>query len=691
MAFLINSTRLTRVDIGGEDFTDQTLDISLSDSSGVKNGLIATDGEISLGYRPGGKINEDYGRNHFSRGMQIDIFVTYPDGTEEKHPRGRLYIIDSKFDPQKESIILSVGCKMALHALDGDISEIKDLPNFYLPSTRQNYSSISAALAAESRIAWYDRDGLLQSAKLWEGEGSDYSATAKWVSVFGVTTLAISSLDSSRSISSGKSSGNPYSGGDPDNIELTYQYAPRLIDGETGFPADEEGGFIKEEVSTSESKYYTQYPVIFYAREPSNTGEDEGTSDGIPDLETVGLPEMDKGLESPRPSDCAQEFSESDNPASADNKPGGGAGNGDTNCMSGMTTVRTPLYVGVESSSETTNFYGGPGGALSKVVSVKRGPALEANNQYYGDLYQLCRQSWATRCNPNGYCGTDAGTKQLELSRSVQLTEYNPDGSVKTVTTDEYKPLLTAASTDNWRAGVVDGVMTSFRSLGFAETTFFRDSRNVVEYQYPENGTYRKTTSYQSIRSRGPSNKLDSNYLDAINGVVKTTVDSSTSNVINEDQPQSQVSPEPSSLSDVSIVAFPSHDLPGTDSSLKPLVYKESVPYPFWIIAGSNMSWEQSLSEYEDYTRRNIKGASLGLRLGESLRQEIASEWKPNTSFRYHDPRYNILISMRSNAQTWSMTPEECVMTVDGMAVGFSNGQVNIPDNIVGVTTAILP
>jgi len=73
------------------------------------------------------------------------------------------------------------------------------------------------------------------------------------------------------------------------------------------------------------------------------------------------------------------------------------------------------------------------------------------------------------------------------------------------------------------------------------------------------------------------------------------------------------------------------------------------------------------------------------------LRQEIASEWKPNTSFRYHDPRYNILISMRSNAQTWSMTPEECVMTVDGMAVGFSNGQVNIPDNIVGVTTAILP
>jgi len=691
MAFLINSTRLTRVNIGGEDFTDQTLAISLSDSSGVKNGLIATDGEISLGYRPGEDSNEDYGRNKFSRGMQIDVFVTYPDGTEEKHPRGRLYVVDSKFNPQEESIVLSVGCKMALHALDGDISEIIDLPNLYLPSTRQNYSSISAALAAESRIAWYDRDGLLQSAKLWEGEGSGYSAAAKWVSVFGVTTLAIASLDSSRSINSGGGSGNPYAGGDPDNIELTYQYALRPIDGETGLSAGEEGEFIQEDVNTSESTYYTQYPAIFYTREPSDLDFDEGGGGGIPNLDTVGLPEMDKGLESPRPSDCAQEFSESDNPASADSNPGGGAGNGDTNCMSGMATVRTPLYVGVHSSSETRSIYGGPGGALSKVVSVKRGPALEANRQYYGDLYQLCRQSWATQCNPNGYCGTDSGTKQLELSNSVQLTEFNSDGSVKTVTTDEYQPLLTAASADNWRAGVVEDKVVGFRSLGFAETTFFRNSRKVVEYEYPENSTYRKTTSYQSIISRGPSNRLDSNYLDAINGVVKTTVDRSTSNVINEDLPQSQLSPEPPSVTDISIIAFPSHNLPGIDSSLKPLVYKESLPYPFWIVAGSNMSWEQSLSEYEDYTRRNIKGASLGLRLGESLRREIASEWTPNASFRYHDPRYNILMSMRSNAQTWSMTPEECVMTVDGMAVGFSNGQVNIPDNIVGVTTAILP
>ena len=241
----------------------------------------------------------------------------------------------------------------------------------------------------------------------------------------------------------------------------------------------------------------------------------------------MGLPEMDEGLESPRPSDCAQEFSESDNPASAEEKPGGGAGNGDTNCMTGFTTVRIPLYVGVESSSETRNFYDGPGGALSRIVSVKRGPALEANNQYYGDLYQLCRQSWATRCNPNGYCNTSAGERQIELSRSVQLTEYNPDGSVKVVTTDEYKPLLTAASADNWRAGIVNGVLTSFRSLAFAETTFFRSSRQVVEYEYPENGTYRKTTNYESIISRGPTNKLDSTYLDAINGIVKTTIDRS--------------------------------------------------------------------------------------------------------------------------------------------------------------------
>lgn len=108
------------------------------------------------------------------------------------------------------------------------------------------------------------------------------------------------------------------------------------------------------------------------------------------------------------------------------------------------------------------------------------------------------------------------------------------------------------------------------------------------------------------------------------------------------------------------------------------------------IVQGSGLSVSGVLNKYEDYVARAIKGSAQGLRLGESLREEIAESWKPNLSFRYYDPRYNTLISMRGDAHTWSITPTACTMTVDGLTVGFSNGEVDIPNNVAGVTTAVL-
>lgn len=678
MTYLINSTRLTRVLIGGVNVTDQVSDITLSDSSGLRNGLIATDGEIKLGYRPGTPEAEDYRRNTFVRGEVVDLFVTYPDGVERKHPRGRLFIIDSKFNPEDESFLLNVGCGMAIHALDGNIDEIKGLPNFYIPSTRQNYSSISSALAAEGRIAWYDAEGILQSEKLWSGETFTTSPPAQWVSVFGVTALAVSTINSVRTIRTQEDAvGNPYEGGDPDNIQLSYEYL--LNDGEidpaTGL-VNSDDSFVTE-TSVSTSNYYTQYPVIHYQRVQKNSE---------PTLDEAGEPEDDTGLSDPRPSDCSTLETESSNPASAGD--GGGAGNGDTNCMDNYETARIPLYVGVSSKSETQTFYRGPGGTRDQVITRNFGPALDANNQYYGDLYQLCRQSWATRCNPNGYCSTSAGRTQAELSRSIQTIDFNPDGSVSREITDTYSTILSAAQPKDWRAGVIDNKIVGFRTIS-SGLNLYRSNRQVVEYEYPRVGTYRKTTTFESITSRGQGLTSGSG-MDAINGIVKVTVDRSTTTAINADVPPAQKTPEPATQSGTVQVVFPKHDPLGGGSLTDALVFNENVPYPFLIVQGSGITTQSALAEYSDYVRRSLKGQSLGLRLAETLRVEISESWKPNTSFRYYDPRYNTLMSMRGNAHTWSLTPESCVMTVDGLTVGFSDGQVNIPNNVVGVTTAIL-
>jgi hypothetical protein len=684
MSYLINSTRLASVIIGGSNVTDSVLDISLSDSSGIKNGLIATDGEISLGFKPGSQQTPDYRRSRYSRGEPITISVTYPSGNTRRHPRGSLYVIDSRFDPQDESIKISVGCKMALKALDGDTDDLARLVSLYMPSTRSDYQQISAALATECKIAWYDGYGSLQVADMWAGESGGYSPPGQWVSVFGLTTMAIAPLDTTRSINSSGKGGNPYSGGDPDSIELQYEY--------TAYPVDENGeqetddpedGPTKIDIQESESRYYVQYPAIYYERaKKEDTPEEEGG-----DLEGAGTPSEDQGLDQARPSDCVQEVVEDMNPASSSDS--GGDGNGDTDCMDGYETVRRPLFVGVQSKTKSETYYEGPGGARDRTYTERYGPSIDANNQYYGDLYQLCRQSWATQCSPNGYCPTTAGTKMTLLGKTEFFVEFGPDGVIQKEITDDYETLLSAAIPSDWRASVVDGRIQGFRTITDKINVMYRSTRTEVIYDYPEIGTLRTTHRYTSTANQGngmPGSAADA---DALKGIKTTQVERSYSLNVNPELPPSQTQPEPTTESDVTIIAFPRYDS-FTGSFTKGLVFKESVPYPLLIRVGSAQGWQGYLRKYEDYIRRSIKGQSLGLRLGEALREEVASVWTPNLTFRYADPRYNTLISMRGDAHTWSLTPDQCVFTVDGLNVGFSNGTLNVPDNVVGAATAVL-
>jgi len=708
MSYLINSTRLAEVKIQGVDVTDRIVEISLSDSSGVKNGLIATDGEVKLAYRPGSPDREDYQRNTFARGSVVTIDIVFPSGNRRRHPRGYLFVIDSNFDPQDESIRINVGCGMAFAALDGDVTDILPLPELFIPKTREDYQSISAALATEGRIAWYDGYGTLRSSKLFEGDTGNYSPPGKWVSVFGVTAQAISPLDSTRSIVSdegtsgggggqdgggggGGVDGSPYQGTDPDNILVDWEEPSGPIDPDTGLPdppeddPDDPGAGNPFDVTLSEAFYYTQYPVIHYERVPP---EPEDPEDPNP-LEDGGDPQPDSGLDEARPSDCVDELTESDNPAGAEGSDSGGDDNGDTDCMENWETVRTPLYVGVKSTEYAEAYYDGPGKSKDRSLSKRSGPALEINSQYFGDVYQVCRQSWATRCNPNGYCPTAIGQATVTLEETTYKVTFNPDGSVATETAERFVPFLAAARPDDWRSGVVDGKIKGFRRLEPFINIMYRSQVVIVEHLYPKNGSRRVTTTYDSITSRGTGLPSSINRADAYNGIKTVRRESSYTLGLNPEQPAALAQPEPPTETKESEIVFPKHESSGT-AVKGTFVFQESIPFPIYVLKLGNLTIKGVVNNYEDYLRRCLKGMSLGLRLGESLREEIISDWAPNVPFRYADPRYNTVISMRGDAHTWSMTPEQCVFTVDGLNIGFSNGRLNIPDNIVGATTAVL-
>ena len=436
MSYVVNETRMSRVTVDGVDVTDAVTSLTLSDSSGIKQGLIATDGELILNYRNGATPLEDYKRNLYQRGTPVTVHVTFPSGNEVRHPRGTLFILDTLFDPQAETIKLNVGCKMALNALLEDVEDLIDLVELYMPSTRRTYSGISAALATMGEIAWYDGQGVLRVERLWSGESQTGSPPAAYVSVFGVTALEVAPLNASPSYEvKGKASntGIKYPYQDPDNIVLEYEYGACLYDADGSESAciedpDDDGSTpATEEVAEAESVYFAQYPAIFYERVPP--GEED-------DLDEAGDPDDEEGNTEGNESQCVDEPLESENPASGDT--GGGEDNGQTTCMDNYQTARTPLLVGVRSKSTTTTSYLGPGNARNHVVTETYGPAMEANGQYIGDNYQLCRQSWANRCNPNGYCSTDLGTQMVQLGRDETRVEFNEDGSVLREIKDSY-------------------------------------------------------------------------------------------------------------------------------------------------------------------------------------------------------------------------------------------------------------
>ena len=1191
MSYFINQTIGVEVLVNGVDISEIVTEITLSDSSGIKNGLIATDGEMKLGSRAGAVLPGNYKREYFSRGMVVRIYLNYPSGERKLHPRGYLYVLDNGWNPESEEITVQLGCPMAMHALTEDVDVLYELVDLYVPLTRRNYAGISAALATRAKIAWYDNFGQLKIENLWSGETETSSPPGQWVSVFGVTAGAVAPLSSDVQYTEEQGdplydgnpngpkkpkgdddnlNGTPFTGDTtPDDVTVDFEYGDCLYDNDTGqaedcgqspeppeypdpcvtnplsglcedengdpfplneecpyeigpdgrpinpttglpwerlpinceaidpdtglpvdpltglpeFPFDPEGdpeeipdaldpsspdydpckeggiggeplrdkecpegqicsptsgyctsdlcdgvecpvegewcgkdgkctgdpedpnnpegpqceneGWIYNptggedgeggcedpnapdpndpsrpktlEITESTSNYTTQYPCISYERIPDDELEDEDEEEEDPEAPPEeeeeddpenpdeedptgpgdGVPDDDPGLPEGRPSECIDEPLEPQNPAAGDPEPddgdgdgpGGGDGDGQTSCMSNYRTVRSPLMVGVTTKSKQVTTYNGPGNARDTSTTELTGPALQANSQYIGDLYQLCRQSWATQCNPNGFCPTDAGVEQVTLSKSETIVTFNADGSVATETTDTFEPKIRALQADSWRAGVENGEIQGFQEIGDAYS-LYRSSRTEIVYEYPKQGTKRTTTRYQSITSWGAANPSLSQ-LDALNGLKIVTVDRSRNNGVNPPFPDSMGDPEPETGDDDDPLPFPGEDpledplepfpepppepcaevectldkqcydeiydgpgpreeygakqgeciclpyyepngqggcidpgtgflidpdtgypiepncpgpngepgrgsydpdtgdcleydpetglpvdpdtglplfpvdpiapdvpdpcedvvctldkkcydevfdgpgprldegaysgqcicwdyyesdgqggcidpisgypvdpetgypvypdCPGPDGTpgfgsadpdtgecldyddetglpidpdlgepifptdpdllnendptivvLKALPYRESIPAPILLPVGSNLTINGVIRDYEAYIIRCLRAKGLGLRVGESMREEISDFWKPNVPFRYADPRYGIILACRGDAHTWNITPTGCFFTVDGLTTGFTNGTLYVPDNVVGVTTPVL-
>ena len=352
-----------------------------------------------------------------------------------------------------------------------------------------------------------------------------------------------------------------------------------------------------------------------------------------------------------------------------------------TSCTFGYGLTESPLFVPAYRLDTSSTTYDAPGAQVSSSLKEVYGPAVEANGQYYADSMAYCRAIWATECNPNGSCPQD-GMERILLSRVETTNYYGTANELIRTVTDRWVPTLTVAQPSDWRSGVVQGIPLEFNN-NLSTTDLFRISRTDTTYYQVGNANVQKDILYNSLSSRGVG--LGGN-LDALQGIRTETIRTSTSTTTIDVAPDRLNSATTATTElETDIVLSTGRYVEPPDES-GPYVLDAQIPVP--LLFETEAEINASVEAYENYLTRMIKGEAYGLQIAEQMREDVATTWYPGQPFRYYDPSKDRVLAMRMDAVTWGVYPEEAAFVTEGLWLGFSNGDVTVPDNIVGNSLA---
>lgn len=644
MAYLVNKTRTVSLTINGVDYLDSLIELTVSDESANKQGLISTTGNLILRTYGTNPLIEDYDRNNFKRGHVVTFDVSIDGGAPVRHPRGYLYVLSTAYNADQDELSVELGCKIALAVLTDNAEALLPLVPIPLDPAQRTVSNVGASFASAGMYCFQNNQGNLQTGYFFENDNTSGIGQGEWTSIYGVTCLESSSLAGSAPI--------------PDRIDLSYQVPSEgLIDNQYG----------RIDISETTSYYYTPYPAITFIRVKPE-GEDPNPTP-TPPIPTPTPPPPSTGC------GTSPSYPSNNNPIIIIINGGGE----EQSCSEGYETVQTSVYIGCSRTERSETHYSGIGGQVSSQKTESYGPFFEANSQYFSDRYTFCRYKYAAACFPNGACPYE-GTNQVLLSRQETTYRYGSGGQVIETIQDTFETRLSAAIAEDWRSGVQGAEQYEFRDV-LGGSSLYRSSRVHTKYRYSKNRNEQETTTWTSVASRGVGVNSSSN-LDALQGI--KTVEKRVSSTISS----SSLSPDIVNSVTTNTTEKTTQVLLNTNSYITPpteagpYIIKEGVPVP---ILSEDPSFISSVvSGYSNYLQKFIKGDAFGLSLVESLRGDIISNWRPGKPFRYYDPRNGKVIAMRMDACTWGLGANEAIVATNGIWLGFSNGTVSIPNNLIG-------
>lgn len=637
MSYIANKTRVSSLTIGGVDYTSAFQEFTVSDQSAFKNGCLQTTGTLLLGSYSGGPLIEDYDRDNFKRGVQVILELTEPGGSSYRHPRGFLYVVSSSYDIQAEQLQVELGCRLTMMALTEKIDELVLLLPIPLDIAQSSYSNCSASFASAGKYVYQDNTGGLQVGTFFDGDSYTSVAEGEWVSILGVTSLAVQPLQGGAAI--------------PDQISLSYQVPA------SGLNEDNKG--LVETVQT-DSYYFTNYPATYYIR----TNSDATPSNPNGTLGNV--------------SNTSSQASSAANSSPCGNTPDAPVGSdAPTSCNEGYELQASALFLPAFRRDIRTTTYDGPGAQVSITKNEVRGPAIEANGQYYADKYAYCRNTWATRCNPNGNCPYD-GMDEILLGIASTVNYYGEANELIRTVTDVYRTTLSAAQPSDWRSGNTNGVPQDFNQ-SLSTSTMYRATRTDARYYKSGNSNIQEITSYASMTTRGVG---IGGKLDALDGIQTREVRRSSTNTTVELAPDIANSSTTNTEEVKTNITLFTSRYKAMPEEVGPYILEEQIPVP--LLFETDAEIDSVVNSYEDYIQRFVKGDAFGLQIAEAMRSDVVTGWRPGMPFRYFDTSKDKLIAFRMDATSWGVSATESAFVTNGVWIGFSDGTVVIPSNIKG-------
>lgn len=641
MSYIVNGTRVVSLTINGQDYTQNLSEWNVSDASANRSGCVSTSGSLALSTIPGQSSLEDYDRNTFRRGNEV-ILELSQNGVNFRHPRGLLYVISCSYSVESETLEVEIGCKLSMMSLLEEFDDLKEIIPVPVDVIQETYEGCCAAFASVGKYVYQDNNGNLVSQKYFQGDGIGSVASPNWISVLGVTSQSVSPLSASGPI--------------PDQIKLSYQVP-------TGSLSEDNTGRV--DVTETESYYFLTYPAATYQRQNSDATVDNpnGTLDNV---DSVSSEQATTGSSS----SCGN----------LPDRPDGNTDNG-TACNGGYTLVQSPLYLPAITKQVETSTYGAPGAQLSSQISTLEGPRVESNPQYFADNFAYCRQVWGSKCQPNGNCPQD-GMDNIVLRRTETTNFFGEANEIVKQIQDNYVTKLSAAQPSDWRAGNVGGQIQQFDKSYLTNSELYRQSRVETNYSVEDNVNIQETITYTSMTSRGVGISGGQN-IDALAGI-KTRVVRKSSTIASRDiQPDTLNSPNTDTEEKTTVLRI--NVIGGGGTLYGDYVEEEQIPVPLLYETESEI--EEAVNSYSDYIRRFTIGDAYGLQIGEALRLDVVSSWTPSAPFRYYDPKQNKLVSLRMDATSWGVSPEESAFVTSGIWTAFTNGTLVIPENVTGNST----